>query len=457
MGIPLTGTGGLFDRLGHLFGLINIVNTHRGTTVPTHINTIQADYQTTDQNVIDGIYSTLTSYQNNLSFLPSALQSNANSTVNQMAAEADNLTSQNSISISMTALIADMIAASATVQSCNASATVTAGASNNGNPNILVSLYRQDYKLQENAFAETVAGTVTSDNQTSGVTIGSETITFKGQYSISDPLSWLYPNGSGSNAGITCINGSLYQNRGTQNYLNNGNFENFTVANTPDNWNIIVGTPGTTIFKSTSTFFDGLASLQFTGNSTENTAIYQAFSLSGVTGDTSAIMLANDQVAINAWVKLDVSPAAGVLRFSLVDSANSIINGPTGIPNLFTVNLSSIGTSWTAVSGWFYTPRVLPSAVRLRIDLSTALSTGSNVFIDRVALAEPYYFYQGGPAIAAFSGNIPLINGDTFTIQVFNNYAGQFQRFFDRVFNMKSLNLLLPSSGTPSIPDSLIS
>lgn len=456
MGIPLTGAGSLFERLGHLFGLINVVNINRGTTVPAHVNTIQSDYQTTDQNVIDGIYSTLTSYQNNLSFLPSSLQTNAVNTLNQMAAEADKLTSQNSISVSMAALIADMISASATVQACNASATITAGSSNNGNPNILVSLYRQDTKLQENAFAETIAGSVTSDSQTSGVTVGSETITFKGQYSVSDTLSYLYPNGSGSNVGVTCINGSVYQNRGTQNYLNNGNFESFT-SNAPNNWHIIVGTAGTTIFQSTSTFYDGLSSLQFQGNGSENTAIYQAFSLNGVTGDTSAIMLANDQVAINAWVKLDVSPAAGVLRFSLVDSTNAIINGPTGLPNSFTVNLSSIGTSWTAVSGWFYTPRVLPSAVRLRIDLATALSTGSNVFIDRVALAEPIYLYQGGPAIAAFSGNSNLIIGDTFTIQIFNDYAGQFQRYFDRIFNMKSMNLLLPSSGTPTIPDSLIS
>jgi hypothetical protein len=66
--------------------------------------------------------------------------------------------------------------------------------------------------------------------------------------------------------------------------------------------------------------------------------------------------------------------------------------------------------------------------------------------------------YTGGPSVVIFSGNINMIINDTYWINFYNDYNGQFQRLFDRLFNMKSLGYLLPSNATggETIPDSLI-
>jgi hypothetical protein len=99
----------------------------------------------------------------------------------------------------------------------------------------------------------------------------------------------------------------------------------------------------------------------------------------------------------------------------------------------------------------------MPSVVRLKIALSTALTASSNLYIDHVAFTAPISFYRGGPNIAVFSGNINFISGDNYTLIPTNDYGGKFQILFDRFFNMKQLGLLLPSSNSPTILDSLIS
>ena len=167
-------------------------------------------------------------------------------------------------------------------------------------------------------------------------------------------------------------------------------------------------------------------------------------------------MVQLDQFAVGCWVQMSSTPAAGILEIALVDGSGSIVGDNVGTPNVFTQSLPAIGGVWTFISGVFRSPRVLPSNVRLRVRLSTALSVGKTVHIDRLGFAEPVPLYQQGPYFACFSGNEILINGDGYSTVVANNYAGQFQQLFDKYFNMKGLGYLLPSSTSPTISDSLI-
>jgi hypothetical protein len=53
-------------------------------------------------------------------------------------------------------------------------------------------------------------------------------------------------------------------------------------------------------------------------------------------------------------------------------------------------------------------------------------------------------------------------NGDGFILTATNNYGGAsnlstWQQLFERLFGMRALGLVLPSSGGPTIADSLIS
>jgi hypothetical protein len=107
-------------------------------------------------------------------------------------------------------------------------------------------------------------------------------------------------------------------------------------------------------------------------------------------------------------------------------------------------------------------PRVLPATVRLRVRVSTAISSGTNIFIDRLAMGTISALYTGGPGAAIFSGNVPFIQGDGWNVTTTNDRGGSsnmgtFQALFDRLFNMRALGLLLPSSGLPTIADTLIS
>lgn len=116
----------------------------------------------------------------------------------------------------------------------------------------------------------------------------------------------------------------------------------------------------------------------------------------------------------------------------------------------------------------FRTPAVLPPAVYLRIRIAIAISSGTSLFIDDVALSRMTALYQGGPLAAVFapaqtlpkilSGGTPWGAGDTITLTVTNDRAGGFQTEFQRNFGMAALQLLLPSDafGAETISDTLI-
>lgn len=158
------------------------------------------------------------------------------------------------------------------------------------------------------------------------------------------------------------------------------------------------------------------------------------------------------QYAFNAWMMADVVPAAGVITVDLVDGiGGSVIPDEAGTNNSFTVDCTALTTSHAARNGVFRTPRVLPPIVFLRIRITTAVSSGSSIFIDHASLAEMSELYADGPSAAIFSGKMPFrkgggqVAGDKFTLAVTNDRAGEIQEWFDRNFDMRAKGLLLPS------------
>lgn len=455
MPFNLTGAGGLFPRLGKIFGIMEAINAFRGTTLPPKIDTLDGQYSSTDQNIPDSLYSTFSAYQANVGSFSSSLRGLASLTVTQMVNEYKAQTSATSLPVAMTFVIDEMTAQSQTVQKCSVGASVVADAGNAGDAVVVFGCKDSNGLDLEYIIPESIAGVCTRDAQSGGAAVGQETITFRGQYAISDTLSNLWPVGSGAAVSVRCIDPSQDASRGNSNYLNNGDFETWTVSDVPDGWTIAVGGAGSTIYRS-SVHYDGSYSLNFYGNSTEETAVYQEFGTILASGTTTPV-LPLDQMAFNAFVKIDATPLFGVLTFSLVDESDSVILDSQGTPNVVHYDLTTASTDWTAVNGFFRTPRVLPSSTRFMISLSTPLEASKNVYIDRVGFAEPYSFYRGGPVIAAFSASSPIIQGDGWTATTTNDYDGQFQTWFNRVFGMANMGLILPSSGSPSISDSLIS
>jgi hypothetical protein len=211
-----------------------------------------------------------------------------------------------------------------------------------------------------------------------------------------------------------------------------------------------VGTPGTQVLES-NVAYTGSHSLSFVGDGSTQTAIQQQFNV-----DNAGQIAPLAQYAFNCWVKINnASGGTGVLEIALVDGTGTIILDQQGNANSVTKNVSTLTTSFVAMGGAFRLPRLVPASVYLRIRFSTALAATYTVYVDRLSFTQMSQFYQGGPYICGFSGNSELIREDSFTVTT-TNTAGGFQRLFDKWFDMKGLQLLLPSSGSPTQADSLI-
>ncbi len=155
---------------------------------------------------------------------------------------------------------------------------------------------------------------------------------------------------------------------------------------------------------------------------------------------------------------MSATPSGGVLSFALVDATNTIFNNEAGTANNVTKDLTTVSTTWVPVSGFFQTPSVLPAEpLKFRIKLTTALQNAKTVYIDDVTMIVAGQLYAGGPFIGIFPGSVATVLNDTMTVTVANNWAGKFQKAFQTFFDMRSIGVQLPSSGSPSISDSLVS
>lgn len=454
MAITLSGSGGLFTRLGKIGKVLRAVNTYQDSSLATPGAEIIAQYDA-ERDLQATVQPALTAGQNSAAGIASQLQSLARSTLGRMVYN-DTGQSQTDYKACLEELIAQMVSSGDDVEACTVTASAAADAGNTGNGVLVVTTTRYDGREQENLFQETASVVCVSDSQTGGATAGRESFRFTGDEAISSAFSWEWPGGSGASNSLLCVDAT--QDNASGNLLTNSDFEDFT-ANVPDNWAVLSGTAGTDFQKSTASFYDGLASLQFIGGTGATPSLAQVFDDS--TTGTGGNVLPLAVYVWNLFVRCDVLPAAGTLTIDLVDGTNTTIQDDQGVNQTTSITLSGVTTSYVAHGGSFRLPKAAPSTVKLRVRLSVALSAGSNCFVDHLALATGTLLYPGGPYASMFSGATAFIAGDHFTLTTTNDrasatYNSTFQTLFDRLFGMRQYDLLLPSSGAPSIADTLI-
>lgn len=439
----------LFTRIGKMGGILNSINTFIGTTIPAKTDSL-ADQFSTDREQRDRLYQAQTSWQTSNINYPNFLRTFGKNVVIDMVND-DNPQPDNTIRTALIELIRQMEVSGDSVQRSVLGSSVSSLAANTGDASLVVSTKLPSGDICENALAEDIVVKVTADAYTGGAILDRELARAAGEKSESNVLSHKWPRGSGGSAVISLVDAALDAQGGNQNYLTNSDFEDFT-ANDPDQWTIAVGTAGVSVLKQVGDPYKDLSALEFVGDGAELTAIYQVF---GDEDFTNATLAAKTQYAFNCWLKVSVVPAGGVLRVALVDGSNVVINDDFGTANSFTKTLSAATTSYVPFTGVFRTPSIMPDEVRIMISLTTALSTGSSLYIDHAGLTRMVSLYSGGPSVALFSGDINALVNDTYIASI-TNTAGGFQRLFDRFCNMKGLNLLLPSATSPTISDSLI-
>lgn len=110
-------------------------------------------------------------------------------------------------------------------------------------------------------------------------------------------------------------------------------------------------------------------------------------------------------------------------------------------------------------SSKFFSFRLRKSVVQpvyLRIYMANVMTDEQSLYLDEMVVVEGTELYEGGPYVAAVGGRTANVIEDAWDITVSNNRAGQFQTHFNRSFDMAAKGLLLPSSGSNLVADTLI-
>lgn len=461
MALVFTNTAGtLFNRLGRFFFTLKSINTYLGggdisagglKSLGVTIDNADAQFASSRQDVIASLYPTRDAARQALDTLKQQIVGLAQTTLIEMVSDDHPLTSK-TLPFAAIELIRQMVAASATVDACTTSVTVTSG-TNYGTQTLISTIKGPNGLNREYPEAETITVTCTADVGTGTAAIGTEQWQATGTPSVASPLDWNWPKGSGCSVSFSSVSATS----GGLNLLVNGDFETFTVANTANFWQVTTGSIGTTIKSSVGSYM-GATCLQFVGNGSELTTVYQVFD--DATNGTVVILQPNTVYGVACYVKVSATPGAGVLELAITNAAGTIIQDDQAIDQKITKALTAVSTTYVLVSGFFTTPRVLPTgALRFRVRLSTALSNAITCNIDNVTLGLATQAYQGGPWMFMIPGSLRSGIGDVHSIAVANDQAGEFQYWFQRTMDIRSFGLQLPSdnTGSETILDSLIS
>lgn len=476
MAVTLTGNGGLFTRLGKLFGLAKTIRTHQQAIAPT------AGTSTTG---VRTIYSAFASTTGTLPLATDLVQAVTNEdliagvstaslidiktaaerTVIEMV-DADTKLPSKTLNEALRELAFQMNRDSNAV----AVTTFTIGtpsyqASNVGDFVVVVSTEANRLIKDQVVFTaklvdfpcvrpETITFRCVSDTKTGMVLSGSETWHVTGERSFAN-LDRRWRAGSGAMTMVqqtsASVNGFGIMPPGF-NLLHNSGFEVFS-GNMPDQFEIVTGTAGSHWKENNSTYFRGNGSLEFVGNGSTLASIRQKFNS---TDGTYGRLKGDTLYLISFWAKDDgTAPAAGVIRVSIQDGSGSVLGS----------NMSAIATvtsgygNWTHVKTAVISPINIPDTAYLVIEQTTAISNGRSIFIDEITVSEMTRLAAGGPGVAVIAGDTDPRRGDLATVAISTNAIGEMNLELDRFFNLYESGIVLPAStGTNvTVADSLIS
>lgn len=262
---------------------------------------------------------------------------------------------------------------------------------------------------------------------TGAATEGVENWTITGSAVASSRFSYQSNNGSGGSTDMTTADGI--------NILSNGGLETWssgTELGSP--W--AVTDSGGVVTRDGSSYYLGVYSLKVTGNGSADVFLTQDI--------FSSVTKGKRYVCIVRYLG-NASASAGTLK-SYVSGTGFTTEGTGEEIDLDDTDIAA-ATTWTTAHFFFNVPFNAPSDLKLNIDIEN-LSNTHTLNIDSIVIAP--VVYHAGIAYAVARGTGAFVVGDRFTLSNSNNDAGVFQAFFRDAYGVQ-----LPSSGTPSIADSL--
>ena len=457
MALTLTGSGGVFTRLGKIFGMMSDVRTHM-SDIETEIADVQGAYSAADSWMVASLVASKEARIAQAGGVMNDLRSFAIDTLVEMC-WADSQTGLSGIlprkdlESALLYLIRDMDAAVASVNLNTSSVGSPAlGAGNTGTGKLVVSveptnLPTPNVATMSNVRNEKLEVRCIQDAQGQAILRGAETFEIRGLAAY-DNLDRRFPAGSGVRQSISCVSASIDAGGVGQNMLRNTDFENFTTTNVADYWTTVTGTAGTHFGQETTTYLRGASGFKMIGDGTVLAEVRQQL---GSTAGTPAQIQAGRLYCLAVWIRHSTGSGAGNVRIQLENAAGTAISGTT------IDTTSAVGTSFTHKTIVFRAPNVLPSTVYVSIEQSTALAAAGVMYIDELCLVEMVQIAPGGCAITMFAGATDWVIDDRISVKTDNDGLGLFVVYFDIAFNMYEKGLFLPQAASETINDNLIS
>ena len=457
MALTLTGSGGVFTRLGKIFGMMSDVRTHM-SDIETEIADVQGAYSAADSWMVASLVASKEARIAQAGGVMNDLRAIAIDTLVEMC-WADSQTGLSGIlprkdlESALLYLIRDMDAAVASVNLNTSSVGSPAlGAGNTGTGKLVVSveptnLPTPNVATMSNVRNEKLEVRCIQDAQGQAILRGAETFEIRGLAAY-DNLDRRFPAGSGVRQSISCVSAAIDAGGVGQNMLRNTDFENFTTANVADYWTTVTGTAGTHFGQETTTYLRGASGFKMIGDGTVLAEVRQQL---GSTAGTPAQIQAGRLYCLAVWIRHSTGSGAGNVRIQLENAAGTAISGTT------IDTTSAVGTSFTHKTIVFRAPNVLPSTVYVSIEQSTALAAAGVMYIDELCLVEMVQIAPGGCAITMFAGATDWVIDDRISVKTDNDGLGLFVVYFDIAFNMYEKGLFLPQAASETINDNLIS
>lgn len=287
---------------------------------------------------------------------------------------------------------------------------------------------------------------------------GEGTFTIKGEPIVVDRASHLWPGGSGAGTRLPVVDPSV-DGSGTPgpgiNILTNSDFEDFT-AGLPNQWTSVRGSPGVDFDADISDPYNGTSALNLIGNNNDPMIEQRLANASDGTGG-SVVALKGYHIFFRYKASSDSPATIGTLDAVLTIGMLTLKKS---------IDMSSgAATAWTGVSHFVATPQVIPAAgstLKFEIGLASGsnLSPGQNILIDDLSLS--LAVVHGNVSYSAQRGQAKFDFGDDLILNVSNDQPvyggsdGEFHWFMDMLYDLHRRQVVLPQSGTPNVPDSLI-
>lgn len=189
----------------------------------------------------------------------------------------------------------------------------------------------------------------------------------------------------------------------------------------------------------------GARVMQWDPDGAEDQVMHYPVALEPLTQYSFAVCLAANAV-----------PSAGVITVDIVDGIDgTTIQDEAGANNSFTIDVTALDGTPTLYTGVFRTPVTLNSPqCYVRIRATTTIANDGNVYFDQIQLREMTQLYTGGPFVSIVSGGVDWAVGDTITLAVANNRAGDMLDWHNRIFRLREQDIYVPNASTGTLEDS---